>query len=379
MNPRSLKPLRALIPRLLLPGLLILGVGYSLPAQADEQDDATRALIERHGLREHNVASRDIQGWQKPERILVLSLGPEMMEQMRRSVPDVQLVMFEDLEQAKGEVGSYQAIIGICHPDLVTPDVHWIQIYSAGAERCTGLDSVRNDVALLTNGQRLQGPEIADHSIAMMMALVRGLDVFGARQTWQRGRKIGEDEMWEVSGRTLLVVGLGGVGTEIARVGHGLGMRVLATRNSSHEGPDFVSYVGLADELLELAAQADVVINAAPLTPSTTGIFNETFFEAMPDHGYFINIGRGKSVVTDDLVAALNSDKIAGAGLDVTDPEPLPDDHPLWTTPRVIITPHVAGNSDKIEARIALMAQENLRRYVAGEPLLSVVDVERGY
>ena len=129
----------------------------------------------------------------------------------------------------------------------------------------------------------------------------------------------------------------------------------------------------------ELAAQADVVINTAPLTDQTRGIFNSAFFDAMKPEAFFISVGRGGSTVTDDLIAALTSGSIAGAGLDVTDPEPLPKGHPLWTTPRVIISPHTAGRSDKGRDRLYLMVKENLRRYVNGEPMLSVVDIERGY
>ena len=129
----------------------------------------------------------------------------------------------------------------------------------------------------------------------------------------------------------------------------------------------------------ELAAKADVVINTVPLTDQTRGIFNTEFFDVMKPTAYFITVGRGGSTVTADLVAALKSGSIGGAGLDVTDPEPLPAGHPLWSMPRVIITPHTAGSSDKGRDRLYLMMKENLRRYVNGEPMLSVVDIERGY
>jgi len=174
-------------------------------------------------------------------------------------------------------------------------------------------------------------------------------------------------------------VGLGGIGTEVARRAHALGMRVVATRRSSRSGPDFVDYVGLSDELGDLVAEADVVVTALPLTPETTRMFDAEFFAAMKPTAYFINVGRGKSVVTDDLMAALESGELAGAGLDVTDPEPLPTDHPLWRLPNVIITPHVAASSVQAVERLQAVVRENLRRYVAGEPMLSVVDVGRGY
>ena len=182
-----------------------------------------------------------------------------------------------------------------------------------------------------------------------------------------------------ISGKTLLVVGLGGIGTDVAQRAHALGMRVTATRASGHEGPAFVSYVGLPDELLKLAADADFIVNTTPLTPQTTGIFNPAFFAAAKPGAYFINVGRGGSVVQADLVAALESGRIAGAGLDVTDPEPLPSGSPLWKMQNVIITPHVSSDSDLgLAARVAVI-RENLRRYVAGERMLSEVDLGKGY
>jgi phosphoglycerate dehydrogenase-like enzyme len=156
-------------------------------------------------------------------------------------------------------------------------------------------------------------------------------------------------------------------------------MRVIATRASGREGPPYVAYVGLPDELRKLAAQADFVVNTTPLTPETTGLFDAAFFAAMKPRSFFFNVGRGKSVVQDDLVAALRSGHLAGAGLDVTDPEPLPKSSPLWQLPNVIITPHVSAASDVGDTARFAIVRENLRRYVAGEKMLSVVDVAKGY
>jgi phosphoglycerate dehydrogenase-like enzyme len=183
----------------------------------------------------------------------------------------------------------------------------------------------------------------------------------------------------DLEGKTVLVVGLGGIGTEVARRAHAFGMRVIATRASGRTGPDYVSYVGLPDEMLKLAKDADFVVNCAPLTPQTTGIFNREFFATLKPGAYFISVGRGRSTVTADLIAALNSGKLAGAGLDVVDPEPLPSDSPLWRLPNLIITPHVSADTPLAEEQRIAVLRENLRRYVAGEPMLSVVDIERGY
>ncbi len=129
----------------------------------------------------------------------------------------------------------------------------------------------------------------------------------------------------------------------------------------------------------DLAAQADVIVNALPLTDATRGLFDNDFFDAAKRGAYFISVGRGESTVTDDLVAALQDGRLSAAGLDVTDPEPLPGDHELWRLPNVIITPHVAATTDQGRWRRWLVIRENLRRYVNGEPMLNVVDVARGY
>ena len=177
----------------------------------------------------------------------------------------------------------------------------------------------------------------------------------------------------------MLIAGLGGIGIEVARRAHALGMRVVATRASGREGPDFVSYVGLPDEMLKLIPAADVVVDTLPLTEQTRQIFDAGVFAAMKPGAFFINVGRGGTVVTSDLVNSLKQNHLGGAALDVTDPEPLPQDHPLWHLPNVIITPHVSPDSEFEESRHWEIACENLRRYVAGERMLSVVDVKRGY
>ena len=286
-------------------------------------------------------------------------------------------------EQAVLAAPGAQGLIGFCSAEILEagPDIQWVQLPYAGAERCVALSAIHERNILVTNAQRIYGPEIAEHVMAMILSFTRGLYRFIPAQSegaWDR-RLVPEERLWELEGKTLLVVGLGGIGTEVARLGAAMGMKVLATRNSRREGPEFVEYVGLADELPDLTHRADIVVNAAPLTPATVDLFDADFFSAMKPTAYFINVGRGGSVVTADLVEALEDGKLAGAGLDVTDPEPLPQGHPLWSMPNVIITPHVAARSDLRSERLWVVLRENLRRYVAGEPMLSVVDTARGY
>jgi phosphoglycerate dehydrogenase-like enzyme len=274
-------------------------------------------------------------------------------------------------------------LLGYCTHDTLKhgENLRYILNYSAGVDRCMSSPLIRERDLLVTNMQRIYGPSIAEHAIGMMYMLTRKLHVFHDRQReqlWDR-KAVGRSEMWEVQGRTLLVVGLGGIGTEIARRAAALGMRVIATRNTSREGPDFVDYVGLSPELDELARRADVVVNATPLTPATTGLFDRAFFANMKRGAHFINVGRGRSVVTADLIEALNSGHLGGAALDVQDPEPLPPGHPLWSARNVIITPHISAGSDAQMERYWLLVRENLRRYTSGERMLNVVDLRRGY
>ena len=360
--------------------LCVLALATGLPAQGADLPEVLQDL----GLRESKIASRDMPGWEKPRRIVVWTpFGPQLAEQLEAVAPGVELVAVSNAKEAAVAAPGSQAVIGFCDQSVLdkADKVHWVQVYFAGVEDCVSLPGMQSGI-VLTNGQRLSSTTIADHTIALTYALVRGLDVFHGNQAqgaWDRSSSSDLRSFGELSGRTMLVVGLGGIGTQVAQRANALGMRILATRGSRREGPDYVEYVGLSDEAIKLATEADIVVNAVPLTDSTRGMFNKAFFAAMKPSAYYISVGRGQSTVTADLLEALNSGQIAGAGLDVTEPEPLPADHPLWSTPRVIITPHVAASSAETLVRIQALVAENLRRYVAGEPLLSRVDIQRGY
>lgn len=259
--------------------------------------------------------------------------------------------------------------------------LRWLHHYPVGVEDCTLLPDIGKYKFILTNSQRTSGPTIAEHVIALMMALTRGLQHHHRNQvegTWDRS--IPEDAaMFDVEGKTMLVAGLGGIGSEVAQRAAGLGMRVIATRRSVGERPSFVEYVGRSGELLALAARADIVVNALPLTRETRHLFDRKFFDAVKPGAYFISVGRGESTVTSELVAALKDGRLRGAGLDVIDPEPLPRDHELWRLPNVIITPHISSQTVEARKRMATVAIENVRRYVAGEKLLNEVDLKAGY
>lgn len=348
---------------------------------ADAPAGPVEELIQHFGLEQSSTAAKERPGWRKPRRILVGGPAAQAAPALKSVAPGVEFIVAKPGEIAK-QAANVDAVIGVCTPQLIEAgkSIQWISLVTAGVERCVSIPAVRERNILVTNMQRIGGPVIAEHVMAMTLAFTRGLDLYIPAQAsgeWRRSTPPGR--MAVISDKTMLVVGLGGIGSEVAKRAHAMGMKVVATRNSGRTGPDFVSYVGLPEELLKLAGDADFIVNAAPLTPQTTGIFNAAFFAKMKPTAYFINVARGGSVVTDALVAALKNRQIAGAGLDVTDPEPLPSGHPLWQAPNVIITPHVANDSDLGFETQLLVTKENLRRYIAGEKMLSVVDVSRGY
>jgi phosphoglycerate dehydrogenase-like enzyme len=364
--------------------LILLGLVTSAGVRADTPPvpDVDK-LVAELGLQESATPVRDRPGWSKPKKILIWNRDPSVLASLKSAAPGVELVPVKDSAEAVGLARDADAVLGLCSAELLASGSHirWIQTYSAGVEYCVSIPTLRERDILLTNMQRVAAPVMAEHVLAMMLAFARALDFYipermAGRWTPELPPNV---RMITLEGKTVLVVGLGGIGTEVARRAHALGMRVVATRASGHEGPPYVSYVGLPDELLTLAREADFVVNTTPLTPATTGLFDSRFFATLRPNAYFINVGRGGSVVQADLVEALRSGRLAGAGLDVTDPEPLPKSSPLWAMGNVIITPHVSTRADVgAETRYAIL-RENLRRYVAGERMLSVVDVERGY
>ena len=348
-------------------------------AAADAPPQTGAATLDSLGLQPSGPPVREHPGWRAPRLILVSEQLQGELPALTRTFPGVKFI--EASHASAREVAAADATLGVCSPEVLEKATHlqWIQWLAAGVERCVQQPLLREHRVILTNMQRTAGPSMAEHVIAFMLALSRHLDYFLREQTQAHWVQEGTSPLIDVQGRTVLIVGLGGIGTEVAQRAHALGMRIIATRASGHGGPDYVSYVGAPDELLKLAREADYVVNCAPLTPQTTGIFNQEFFATMKPTAYFINVGRGKSVVTADLVAALTAGKIAGAGLDVVDPEPLPADSALWRAPHVIITPHVSADTAMAATQRTALVTENLRRYVAGDALLAVVDPARGY
>ncbi|TXG39287.1 D-2-hydroxyacid dehydrogenase [Seonamhaeicola maritimus] len=345
-------------------------------------------LIKELGIRESKQASRDMDGWSRPEKITMryfsnAKSGLGSKAWFLEVADGVNIEFVRSSTEVEESIVKSDAYIGGCS-NLIGKgeNLDYVHITSAGIDRCGSIPGIKTSNLIATNNAKASSETIAEHSIALMMALTRRIPMFQdlkGKSDWSRGSAPNAPNAISVKGKTLLVLGLGGIGNQVAKRGNGLGMRVIGTRNSSRTGPDYVDYVGLSDETVELAKQADVVVNALPLTDKTRSIVGQEFFNNLKDGSYYISVGRGKTTDTEALITALKNGKLSGVGLDVTDPEPLTKDHELWSMPNVIITQHTAGRSDLSRRNSLMITRENLRRYIQGEKLLNMVDLSRGY
>ena len=346
------------------------------------------SMIDELELRPGPSFTRQTPGWMPPRIVVVQDMWPDKpgrISELAYLAPGVEIRVPDSTGQLLTMIADADAFLGppTAAAFRAATRLRWIQSPSAGVEGPLTIPGLADGPVVLTNAQKIYAPPLLEHAFGLILGLTRKLQVavpLMRERSWQDDPKIFPPaEMPELRGKTLLVAGLGGIGTEVATLGHALGMRVIATRNNKSRPTEIVEYVGGSAELATLAAQADVVVDALPLTPATRNVFNQDLFRVMKKSAYFINIGRGGTVDTEALTQALEAGQLAGVGLDVTAPEPLPATHRLWTLPNVIITPHVGSSSDWERERTWWLYRENLRRYVAGEPLLSVVDKKAAY
>jgi phosphoglycerate dehydrogenase-like enzyme len=315
-------------------------------------------------------------------KVLVAArLDPDEVERIRRAGRNVDLVVPRDDTEALAEAEVAEVILGEPSVEVIraAKRLRWVQHWAAGVERLPR--ELMRHPCVLTNMQRVFAPVIAESAFGLLLGLTRGLvqasvPNFRLRK-WERGGSVPLDDLYQ---KTLGVVGLGGIGTEIARrAHHGFGMRVLAVDPKPLPKPDFVAELREPAWLPEMVPQVDVLASCAPHTRETERLFGEAVFRALRSSAYFINVSRGALVDQPALVRALKEGWIRGAGLDVTTPEPLPPDHELWDCPNLVITPHNSGAAPVRQARLVALVAENVRRYTNGLALLNVVDKERGY
>lgn len=291
--------------------------------------------------------------------------------------PRVHLVRVSDRGHWLEEARAAEVIVGfrpLREAALRAAALRWV--HSTGA----GVENLCRDVAgtdIIVTNSHVHGDVISEHVMAFVLAHGRRLPAAMARQAegrWTRDGAVGT----VLRGRTMGILGLGTIGTELARRAAAFGMRVWGVRRSGAAVPGVDRVVGpqAIDEVLRVA---DVLAITLPLTPETRGLVAARELALLPRGAFVVNVGRGGLVDEAALAAAIQSGHLAGAGLDVFEQEPLPPTSPLWHLPGVIITPHVGGSSPGFLERAVPFFCENLRRYIAGEPLLNRVDVARGY
>lgn len=330
--------------------------------------------------------TKDTPGWTKPRRIVMPDVMPARLAELKRVAPEIEFIPVKNAADAAKNVEDADAVIGFCSADIVKAGkkLRWIQTAHAGVEDDLSPELAASKITL-TNLQRIHGPNTADHAFVLLLTMTRGapvsntgpLAVKAGTEYWKMLQA--SERPQELNGKTMLVVGLGGLGTQISRRAHAFGMRVMAIDPKDMERPACVFSIDKPAKLTELLPKADVVVLACPLTSETRGLIGAEQLKVMKKSAYLINVARGGVVKTDDLIAALEQKQIAGAGLDATDPEPLPNEHKLWNLRNAVITPHLGGQSPEVKERQWRLWRENVRRFVAGEPLLCVVDKTKGY
>lgn len=329
---------------------------------------------------------------------ITASFPDHLLDKIRAVSPDIQLELIQLPDRAwpaervtNAEV--FYAVNAVPRPEQA-PNLHWVQTHWAGIDHLREHPIWDSDI-LLTNTSGIHAPNIAQYVMAQILAWAHRVP------RWLRVQRQGEwpSQRWEkfvpdeLRGKTIGIAGYGSIGREVGRLARCFGMRVLATkRDARRVEDDEYGLTGLGDRTGTIAAriypgeatrsmvaECDYVVLTLPLTDRTYHLFDEQMFRAMKPAAFLVNVSRGDVVKEEDLIRALKKGWIAGAGLDVFATEPLPGDSPLWKLENVILSPHVSGFTPLYDERAVDLFAANMRRYLAGEPLLNVVNREEGY
>lgn len=317
--------------------------------------------------------------WRAPE---------SFADAIRREFPNVQVVRRDDYKDIESELPDTDILMSWS----ITADeirkakkLRWIHSPAAAVHRLMIPELQASDI-VVTSARGVHGPVVAEHVIALMFALAKRLP---SAVRYQQQHQWAQEMMWresphprEIGGATLGLVGVGSIGSEVARKASALGMKVIAVRENATltaDRPASISEVYPSSELERVLSQSDYVVLAAPVTPKTRGMINAQRLAAMKRDAYLINVSRGALIHEPALINALRSNQIGGAALDVFEQEPLPPESPFWTMENVLITPHSAALTDKLWDRHFRLLSQNIHRFLAQEPLLDQVDKLRGY
>jgi phosphoglycerate dehydrogenase-like enzyme len=323
------------------------------------------------------------------------TISAQQQGQLRHLAPDHEVVQTADEDEIAAMLDDVEIAVGQFPKKLLTKarNLRWFQQWSAGADWLLEQPEVQQMDFVLTSASGVHAIPISEHIFAFLLAFARNLP-----QAWQAqqegiwmheetSKKSSKDDLatysrsdvFELAGKTMLLIGIGDIGERTAQIARALEMGIIGVRhNPDHNTPGVSQMVG-PEDLLTVLPQADVVVSTVPLTEETHHLLDQAAFDAMKEGAYLINIGRGGTIDQEALIAALRSGKLAGAGLDVFEEEPLTTDSPLWTMDNVLITPHSSGATPQYHERAFAIFLDNLQRYLAGEELRNVVNKEKGY
>lgn len=350
--------------------------------------------LNEYQLRLSSEPARElVPAWTVPRKLLVRVDKPQRTAWLQAAMPkDVQVIGVRSEAEAAAQLADADALVLLgCGRTLLAraPKVKWVDVAGGGADQCLATPRIARGDVLLTDGQKVKDVVLAEMAMGYVFALARSIDIGLENQRLRDFNAVPARPAKQLRGSTMLIVGLGGAGTEIARIAHALGMRVIATRATSHKGPPFVSYVGLPDETANLVSQADVVVICAPLTPATRGLFNAAMFRRMRRNSILVNWTRAEITVPQDLAAALKAGTIGSAALNWATTTPLPKTDPLWSAPNLILAPWTGtgggakanrANASRADIEMRwLVIRENMRRFATGDRMYSVFDTKRGY
>lgn len=312
--------------------------------------------------------------------LVLMKLDVMQRERFERIAPEATFIYEHAKTVSKEVVQGADVILGNPQPEMLKDSINlkWLQTESAGVNQYTG-EGILPEGVLLTNATGAYGMAVAEHMLGLLFMLFKQLHVARDQQSKQLWRNPGE--MKYISNSTVLVVGLGDIGGEFAKMVKALGAYTIGIRRSNLDKPDYMDELYLMQDLEAQLSRADVVAISLPATAETEHLFDKKLLNQMKSDAIILNVGRGSVIVTQDLCEALESNQLGGVGLDVMDPEPLPENHPLWKYGNVVITPHCAGGSGRreIKQRLLQIWEQNLKNYLMNAPLQNIVDFKTGY
>lgn len=309
--------------------------------------------------------------------LAVIPMEEKHREMLKRTAKGAEIIFGDPETVSQEQVDQAEIILGNLPPEMIkkAKNLEWLQLNSAGYE-AYAKEEIMGD-RILTSCSGAYGQAVSEHMFAMLLAMQKKLHLY---RDDQKSHKWGDEgQVTSISDTTVMILGLGDIGKHFARLAHALGAYVIGIKRTYAPCPEYVDELHLQEDIKALLPKADAVVSFLPSSEETKGMFDKELFALMKPGSFFLNGGRGDTVSTEDLYQALKEGRLEGAALDVTDPEPLPPEHPLWDMPQVFITPHVSGgyHLSIILDNVVDICAENLHRYLSGKELQHLVRVRQ--